>query len=92
MSRYTSWVSKREKNQRSNCQPSSNHEKSKDIPGKKKIYFCFIDYTKAFDLCGSQKNCGEFLKRWEYPDHLNLSPEKPVCRSRSNNYNPVWNN
>ena len=21
---------------------------------QKNIYFCFIDYTKAFDLCGSQ--------------------------------------
>ena len=22
---------------------------------QKKIYFCFIDYAKAFDLCGSQQ-------------------------------------
>ena len=28
------------------------------------IYFCFIDYAKAFD-CGSQQT-GKFLKRWEY--------------------------
>ena len=26
---------------------------------------CFIDYTKAFD-CVDHKNCGKFLKRWEY--------------------------
>ena len=26
---------------------------------QKNIYFCFIDYTKAFD-------CGKFFKRWEY--------------------------
>ena len=32
---------------------------------QKNIYFCFIDYTKAFQ-CGSQKNCGRFLKRWKY--------------------------
>ena len=32
---------------------------------QKNIYFCFIDYAKAFD-CGSQSNCGKFLKRWEY--------------------------
>ena len=29
----------------------------------KNIYFCFIDYAKAFD-CGI--NCGKFWKRWEY--------------------------
>ena len=28
-------------------------------------------------------NCGKFLKRWEYQT-LYLSPEKPVCGSRSN--------
>ena len=27
--------------------------KSKRVP--ENIYFCFIDYAKAFDLCGSQK-------------------------------------
>ena len=26
---------------------------------QKNIYFCFIDYAKAFD-------CGKFWKRWEY--------------------------
>ena len=26
---------------------------------QKNIYFCFIDYTKAFD-------CGKLFKRWEY--------------------------
>ena len=28
-------------------------------------------------------NCGKFLKRWEYKTTY-LSPDKPVCRSRSN--------
>ena len=32
---------------------------------QKNIYFCFIDYAKAFD-CVDQKNCGQFCKRWEY--------------------------
>ena len=31
---------------------------------KKNIYFCFIDYTKAFD--SADHNCGKFLKKWEY--------------------------
>ena len=32
---------------------------------QKNIYFCFIDYAKAFD-CVDHKNCGQFWKRWEY--------------------------
>ena len=34
-------------------------------------------------------NCGKFLKRWEYQTIL---PEKPVCRTRSNSQNRIWNN
>ena len=37
-------------------------EKPKEF--QKNIYFCFIDYAKAFD-CGSQQT-GKFLKRIEY--------------------------
>ena len=34
---------------------------------QKNIYFCFIDYAKAFDCVDhSQINCGKFWKRWEY--------------------------
>ena len=29
------------------------------------IYFCFIDYAKAFDCVDSNK-LWKFLKRWEY--------------------------
>jgi len=29
------------------------------------IYFCFIDYAKAFD-CVDHTNCGKLFKRWEY--------------------------
>ena len=32
---------------------------------QKNIYFCFIDYTKAFD-CGSQQTVENSSKRWEY--------------------------
>ena len=31
---------------------------------QKNIYFCFIDYAKAFDLWITT-NCGKFFKRWE---------------------------
>ena len=32
---------------------------------QKIIYFCFIDYAKAFDVWITI-NCGKFFKRWEY--------------------------
>ena len=38
-------------------------EKAREL--KKNIYFCFIDYTKAFD-CVNHHKYGKFLKRWEY--------------------------
>ena len=40
-------------------------------------------------------NYGKFLKRWEYQNNTRtpyLTPEKPVCRSRSNSWNRTWNN
>ena len=36
---------------------------------QKNIYFCFIDYAKAFD-CEDPTNCGKFFKRWEYQTTL----------------------
>ena len=38
-------------------------EKAREF--QKPIYFCFIDYTKAFDYI-DPTNCGKFFKRWEY--------------------------
>ena len=38
-------------------------EKAREF--QKNIYFCFIDYTKAFDFVITT-NCGKFLKKWEY--------------------------
>ena len=57
---------------------------------QKNIYFCFIDYNKAFD-------CTDHNKLWKIlrdgntrpPD---LPPEKPVCGLRSNSQNWTWNN
>ena len=34
-------------------------EKAKEF--QKNIYFCFIDYAKAFDYVDHKKNCGKFL-------------------------------
>ena len=38
---------------------------------QKNIYFCFIDYAKAFVWITT--NCGKFLKRWEYQTTLPAS-------------------
>ena len=38
---------------------------------RKNIYFCFIDYTKAFVWITT--NCGKFLKKWEYQTTLPVS-------------------
>ena len=38
-------------------------EKAREL--QKNIYFCFIDYAKAFD-CVDHYNCGKFFERWEY--------------------------
>ena len=40
-------------------------EKATDFQKKKKIYFCFVDYAKAFAVW-IRTNCGKFLKRWEF--------------------------
>ena len=32
---------------------------------QEKVYFCFIDYAKAFD-CVITTNSGKFFKSWEY--------------------------
>ena len=36
---------------------------------QKNIYYCFIDYTKAFD-CVDHKQLWKILKEIEIPDHL----------------------
>ena len=51
-----------------NLQTSTGSSKKQES-SRKNIYFCFIDYAKAFD-CVDHNNCGKFLKRWELPDHL----------------------
>ena len=46
------------------------------------IYFCFIDYAKAFDCVDHNKP--ENSSRDGNIRPLDLPPEKSVCRSRSN--------
>ena len=44
-----------------------DHGKSKRVP--EKIYFCFIDYAKAFD-CVDHNKLWKILKEMGIPDHL----------------------
>ena len=55
-------------------------EKAKEF--QKIIYFCFIDYTKAFDCVDHNKL--ENSERDGNNRSPDLPPEKSVCRSRSN--------
>ena len=53
-------------------------EKAREF--QKNIYFCFIDYVKAFD-CVDHKKLWKILKEMGISD---LLLEKPICRSGSN--------
>ena len=50
---------------------------------QKSIYFCFIDYAKAFD-CVDHNKTVENSSRDGNTRPPDLPPEKSVCRSRSN--------
>ena len=56
-------------------------EKAREF--QKSIYFCFIDYAKAFDCVDHKKL--ENSQKDGNTRPLHLLPEKPVCRSRTNN-------
>ena len=52
---------------------------------QKNIYFCFIDYAKAFD-CVDYTKLWKILQEMGIPDTRppDLPSEKPVCRSGNN--------
>ena len=47
---------------------------------QKNIYFCFIDYAKAFD-CVDHNKLWKILQEMGITRPSHLPPEKPVCRS-----------
>ena len=65
ISRCSSWIQKRQKKQRSNCQNLLDHRKRKTIPVKH--YFSFIDYTKAFVWIITN---WKILQEMGIPDHF----------------------
>ena len=71
-SKHTSWIQKRQRNQRSNCKHMIDHQKKQENsppPKKKHIYFCFIDDTKSFD-CVDHSKLWEILKEIGIPNQL----------------------
>ena len=56
-----------QRNQRSNCQHLLNHQNTREF--QKNIYFCFIDYAKAFH-CVDHNKLWKILKEMGIPDHL----------------------
>ena len=87
-SRGTSWIQKRQRKQTSNCQHPLDQRKSKGIP--KNIYFCFIDYAKAFN-CVDHNKLWKILKEMGIPDHLTCLLRN-MYRTRSNTQNQTCNN
>ena len=49
--------------------PTSDVSSKKQESSRKNIYFCFIDYVKAFD-CVDHKKLWKILKEMGIPDHL----------------------
>ena len=54
--------------ERSNCQHPLDHRKNKRVP-EKNLYFCLIDYAKAFD-CEDHHKLWRILQEMGVPDHL----------------------
>ena len=63
-------------------------EKAREF--QKNIYFCFLDYAKAFDCVDHKKLENSSRDGNTRPPDLPL--EKFVCRSGSNSSNWTWNN
>ena len=51
--------------------PAGSQKKAREL---EKVYFCFIDYSKAFD-------CVDHNKLWKILKEMGI-PKKPVCRTR----------
>ena len=62
-SRCSSWIQKRQRNQRSNCQHAMDHRKSEKVPEKHLLLLYWL--CQSLWLCRSQQT-EKFFKRWEY--------------------------
>ena len=64
-----------EKSEEPGIKLSTSVGSSKKQEFQKNIYFCFIDYAKAFVLITT--NRGKFFMRWEY--QTPLPPSSEIC-------------
>ena len=81
-SRCSSLFYKRQRNQRSNCQHSLDHGKSKGVP-EKHLFLLYWRWHQSLWLCGSQQTV-ENSERDGNTRRPDLPPEKSVCGSGSN--------
>ena len=88
-SRYTSYIQKRQRKQRSNCQTSVGSQKKQER-FRKTFTSASLTTPKPLTLWITT-NCGKFLKRYKYQTTL-PAIKKLVCRTRSNSQNWTWNN
>ena len=80
-SRCSSWIQKRQMNQRPNCRQLLNHQKSKRLPEKHLLLLYWLH--QSLWLSRSQQTVKNSSRdgNTRPPD---LPPKKSVCRSRSN--------
>ena len=58
--------------------PTSGGSSKEQESSRKTIYFCFIDYSKAFD-CVDHKKLWKILKDMGIPDHLTCLLRNPYA-------------
>ena len=68
---------------------SLDHRKSKRIPENQLLLLHYLGLSLK---CVDHNKLWKILQEMAILDDLNLPPEKPVCRSRSNTWNWTWNN
>ena len=76
----SSWIQKRQRNQRSNCQHPLAHWKSKKVPEKHLLLL----YWLCQSLCVDHNKLWKILQEMGIPDHLTCLLRNLYCRSRSN--------
>ena len=65
-SRCSSWISKRQRNQRSHCQYPLDHRKRKRVPEKHLLLLHWLCYS----ICVDHKKLWKILKKMGKPEHL----------------------
>ena len=88
-SRCTSWIQKKQRSQRSNCQHLLDHRKPRT--SRKTIYFCYTDYTKAFD-CADHNKLWKSLQETGIPDHLTCLLRNMNAGQEATVRTRKWNN